>query len=147
MVSQFKALIIRDQDGNFQSAIETIPFPQLPQNELLIKVQYSSVNYKDALSASGNKGVTRPSGKSGKRQELSASREGSFRHLIAGSTLSGLVLQTIFTFFIQCDYLSGPFETNPETVGARFFTLDEIPELSLNKTTLDQSRHCFHSKD
>ena len=29
------------------------------QGEVLIKVQYSSVNYKDALSASGNRGVTR----------------------------------------------------------------------------------------
>lgn len=29
------------------------------EQEVLIKVQYSSVNYKDALSASGNKGVTR----------------------------------------------------------------------------------------
>ena len=29
------------------------------ESEVLIKVQYSSVNYKDALSASGNKGVTR----------------------------------------------------------------------------------------
>lgn len=29
------------------------------QGEVLIKVEYSSVNYKDALSASGNRGVTR----------------------------------------------------------------------------------------
>ena len=29
------------------------------QGEVLIKVQFSSVNYKDALSASGNRGVTR----------------------------------------------------------------------------------------
>jgi putative YhdH/YhfP family quinone oxidoreductase len=31
----------------------------LPSGELLIEVKYSSLNYKDALSASGNKGVTR----------------------------------------------------------------------------------------
>lgn len=31
----------------------------ISKNEVLIKVAYSSVNYKDALSASGNKGVTR----------------------------------------------------------------------------------------
>ena len=29
------------------------------EGEVLIKVKYSSVNYKDALSASGNRGVTR----------------------------------------------------------------------------------------
>lgn len=31
----------------------------LPAGEVLIKVQFSSLNYKDALSASGNRGVTR----------------------------------------------------------------------------------------
>lgn len=31
----------------------------LPAGEVLIRVQYSSLNYKDALSASGNRGVTR----------------------------------------------------------------------------------------
>jgi putative YhdH/YhfP family quinone oxidoreductase len=31
----------------------------LPSGELLVKVEYSSLNYKDALSASGNKGVTK----------------------------------------------------------------------------------------
>ena len=34
-------------------------FSDLPAGELLIEVKYSSLNYKDALSASGNKGVTR----------------------------------------------------------------------------------------
>ncbi len=31
----------------------------LPEGEVLIQVHYSSLNYKDALSASGNRGVTR----------------------------------------------------------------------------------------
>lgn len=31
----------------------------LPDGDVLIRVQYSSLNYKDALSATGNKGVTR----------------------------------------------------------------------------------------
>ncbi|HQT25976.1 MAG TPA: YhdH/YhfP family quinone oxidoreductase, partial [Burkholderiales bacterium] len=31
----------------------------LPENDTLIKVLYSSLNYKDALSASGNRGITR----------------------------------------------------------------------------------------
>jgi len=31
----------------------------LPENDLLIRVRYSSLNYKDALSASGNKGITK----------------------------------------------------------------------------------------
>jgi len=32
---------------------------ELPAGELIVEVKYSSLNYKDALSASGNKGVTR----------------------------------------------------------------------------------------
>lgn len=32
---------------------------ELPDHELLIQVEYSSLNYKDSLSAYGNKGVTR----------------------------------------------------------------------------------------
>ncbi|RPI69529.1 MAG: acryloyl-CoA reductase [Ignavibacteriales bacterium] len=34
-------------------------FDELPAGDLLIKVKYSSLNYKDALSATGNKGVTK----------------------------------------------------------------------------------------
>lgn len=56
---EFKALIIEEEDGVFISTIKTINTNQLPENEVLIRVQYSSLNYKDALSASGNKGVTR----------------------------------------------------------------------------------------
>jgi len=60
MESVFKALLVKkDESGHFKKGIEEIPFSDLPMNDLLIKVKYSSVNYKDALSASGNKGVTR----------------------------------------------------------------------------------------
>ncbi|WP_298364306.1 YhdH/YhfP family quinone oxidoreductase [uncultured Lutibacter sp.] len=55
----FKAFRVEEQEGNFSSAIKEIPFKPLDDNQLLIKVKYSSLNYKDALSASGNKGVTR----------------------------------------------------------------------------------------
>lgn len=58
-MSKFKALLIEEQNGNFIKEIRTLNLSELPQNEVLIKVSYSSVNYKDALSASGNKGVTK----------------------------------------------------------------------------------------
>ena len=54
-----KAFMVRENEGYITTAVETIPVSELPQNEVLVKVSYSSVNYKDALSASGNKGVTR----------------------------------------------------------------------------------------
>ncbi|TWV95677.1 YhdH/YhfP family quinone oxidoreductase [Chitinophaga pinensis] len=55
----FKALLINEQEGKFTKEIKALSPDQLPQHELLIRVHYSSVNYKDALSATGNKGVTR----------------------------------------------------------------------------------------
>lgn len=58
MKTQFCALVVREHEGIFSSNVETVSMSDLPQNELLIKVKYSTVNFKDALSASGNKGVT-----------------------------------------------------------------------------------------
>ena len=58
-VSDFSALVVREQDGRFVSAVEQRQLDDLPDGEVLVRVEYSSLNYKDALSASGNKGVTR----------------------------------------------------------------------------------------
>jgi len=60
MEQTFKALVIEEKGNSvFERNILTKNINDLPQNELLIKVLYSSLNYKDALSASGNKGITR----------------------------------------------------------------------------------------
>ena len=56
----FKALIVTETaDKQFIRTIGEKHIEDLPAGEVLIKVGYSSLNYKDALSASGNKGVTR----------------------------------------------------------------------------------------
>ncbi|CAH8296657.1 putative YhdH/YhfP family quinone oxidoreductase [Mariniflexile fucanivorans] len=57
--STFKAFRVEEHEGTFNTAIKDMPFKPLETGDLLIKVHYSSINYKDALSASGNKGVTR----------------------------------------------------------------------------------------
>ncbi|QDO94053.1 acryloyl-CoA reductase [Formosa sediminum] len=57
--STFKAFRVEETDNNYTCAIKDMAFSPLEEHELLIKVQYSSLNYKDALSATGNKGVTR----------------------------------------------------------------------------------------
>ncbi len=59
MENTFKAYIVEEKDGEFVAAVKAKSLSDLPQGEVLIKVQYSSLNYKDALSASGNKGVTK----------------------------------------------------------------------------------------
>ena len=57
--TQFKAWRVEEQDGAYKGAEQTLSIRDLPPGEVLIKVSHSSLNYKDALSASGNKGVTR----------------------------------------------------------------------------------------
>ncbi len=56
----FRALIVEEYEPNkFRRFIGKKSVSQLPDGEVLIKVIYSSLNYKDALSARGHKGITR----------------------------------------------------------------------------------------
>lgn len=58
--TDYQALVVTETDkGQFNRQIQTCNTADLPPGELLVRVQYSSLNYKDALSATGNKGVTR----------------------------------------------------------------------------------------
>ncbi|GGE72946.1 oxidoreductase [Streptosporangium jomthongense] len=57
--TQFKAWRVEEQDGDYKGTEQTLDIKDLPEGEVLIRVSHSSLNYKDALSASGNKGVTR----------------------------------------------------------------------------------------
>jgi len=59
-MSKFNALQARESAaGGFEQVIVQREIDDLPAGELLIRVKYSSLNYKDALSASGNRGVTK----------------------------------------------------------------------------------------
>jgi len=58
--STFRALVITEQpEKNFNRAIEERKISDLPEGEVLVRVHYSSLNYKDGLSSIGNRGVTR----------------------------------------------------------------------------------------
>lgn len=60
MNQKYKAFVIREDDNkNYVRSIENKSISDLPEGDVLIKVKYSSLNYKDALSATGNKGVTK----------------------------------------------------------------------------------------
>ncbi len=59
MQNIFKALVVREENAKFIRRVEDRNIKDLPKSDLIINVKYSSLNYKDALSASGNKGVTR----------------------------------------------------------------------------------------
>ena len=56
----YKAWVVeQDKENQFSGRIKTLQTSDLPDNDILIRVKYSSLNYKDALSASGNPGVTK----------------------------------------------------------------------------------------
>ena len=54
---KFKGYLVRENEGSFNGSIEDIDIPKLEEGRVLIKVHYSSLNYKDALASSGAKGV------------------------------------------------------------------------------------------
>jgi len=56
----FKAMVVSETaEKTFSREVRERALGDLPAGELIIEVKYSSLNYKDALSATGNKGVTR----------------------------------------------------------------------------------------
>jgi acrylyl-CoA reductase (NADPH) len=56
----FKAMVVSETaEKTFVREIKQKASGDLPAGELIIEVKYSSLNYKDALSATGNKGVTK----------------------------------------------------------------------------------------
>ncbi len=57
---RFNALVVSEtEDKTYLRSIEEKSTEELPEGDVLVQVHYSSLNYKDALSAAGNKGVTR----------------------------------------------------------------------------------------
>jgi putative YhdH/YhfP family quinone oxidoreductase len=58
--TKFLALVTsEDEEHRFRRSITKRTVKELPPGEVLIRVRFSSLNYKDALSASGNRGVTK----------------------------------------------------------------------------------------
>ena len=52
-------LVTKDSQGNLCGQISERPLNELPDGEVLIRVAYSSLNYKDALAATGHPGVNK----------------------------------------------------------------------------------------
>lgn len=55
----FKAFRVEKDESGFSRSVVERDESELPEGELLIDVKYSSLNFKDGLSATGNPGVTR----------------------------------------------------------------------------------------
>ena len=50
-MSEFKALVVNKTETDFTVNVQAVSMDDLPQGDVLIKVQYSSVNYKDGLAS------------------------------------------------------------------------------------------------
>ena len=56
---KYKAYLVEENNGEYIGSVKELDTPDLQEGRLLIKVKYSSLNYKDALAATGAKGVVR----------------------------------------------------------------------------------------
>ncbi|WP_339733767.1 oxidoreductase [uncultured Gimesia sp.] len=60
MTDSFRCYQInKNEQKKFTAGLVSVPYNNLPSGEVTIRVVYSSVNYKDALAATGNPGVVR----------------------------------------------------------------------------------------
>ncbi len=58
-MNRFQAFRIHNDDNGYRTGIETLDVDTLSPGEVLIKVAYSSVNYKDALAGTGKGRILR----------------------------------------------------------------------------------------
>ncbi len=56
----FRAFVVEQTEPKqFSRSVQTKSIDELPEGDVLVRVEYSSLNYKDGLSANGAPGVTR----------------------------------------------------------------------------------------
>jgi len=55
----FNALIARQTDREQTVSLETLELKDLPDNEVLVRVDYSTINYKDGLALTGTRPIIR----------------------------------------------------------------------------------------
>ncbi|MEI3613367.1 NADPH:quinone oxidoreductase family protein [Pseudogracilibacillus sp. SO30301A] len=58
-MDNFKALVVNKHENDFNINISTLSLDDLPEGDVVIKVAYSSVNYKDGLAATPNGKIVR----------------------------------------------------------------------------------------
>ena len=59
MTDSFKAFVIEDADGKPKGGFKQLSLADLPDNDVLVEVAYSTVNYKDGLAVSGKGRIAR----------------------------------------------------------------------------------------
>jgi len=59
MGETFRAMVIRDVEGKPRAGFEDLTLADLPDNEVLVEISHSSVNYKDGLALTGKGRIAR----------------------------------------------------------------------------------------
>lgn len=59
MPDTFRALVVEDVDGKPRASFKDLTLNDLPAHEVLVKVEYSTLNYKDGLAVSGKQKIAR----------------------------------------------------------------------------------------
>ena len=54
---KYKGYLVEEKGDTFSGSIQEVEMPPIADGNVIIKVNYSSLNYKDALASSGAKGV------------------------------------------------------------------------------------------
>jgi acrylyl-CoA reductase (NADPH) len=49
----FSAMVLREEDKKTKATIETLSFDALPDEDTLVKIDFSTINFKDALAVTG----------------------------------------------------------------------------------------------
>jgi acrylyl-CoA reductase (NADPH) len=58
-VTTFKAFLVTQDNGTFAASLQQVDRSQLPPGDVLVRIAYSSLNYKDGLAVTGKPGVIR----------------------------------------------------------------------------------------
>ncbi len=59
MADNFKALVLSESDGKVSNEIQKLTSSDLPEGDVLVRVEYSDVNYKDGMIVNGIGGLVR----------------------------------------------------------------------------------------
>ena len=59
MGETFRAMVIRDVEGKPRAGFEDLTLADLPDNDVLVEISHSSVNYKDGLALTGKGRIAR----------------------------------------------------------------------------------------
>lgn len=58
-MSTFRAWRVHENDGRIEGGIESLPLPAPEEGEVVIRAEWSGINYKDALGATGRGKILR----------------------------------------------------------------------------------------